>query len=107
MIIMALRLTVPPEKTADAIMTVNSMIGQMSVKPGCKHFRLYSDTNNDDALMLVEEWESLEALKQHIQSHDFRKILEVMELASRAPEISINTVSYSEGFELIEELRSS
>jgi quinol monooxygenase YgiN len=55
----------------------------------------------------VEEWESLEALKQHIQSHDFRKILEVMELASRAPEISINTVSYSEGFELIEELRSS
>ena len=105
MIILMLRLSFPPERTADAITTVNSMIGQISVEPGCKHFRVYSDTNNDDAIMLMEEWESMEALEQHIRSKDFRKILEVMELASRAPEISINTVSNSAGFELIKKLR--
>ncbi len=105
MITMTLRFTGPPEKIADVIAISNSIKEPICVEPGCNHFSLYNDINNDNALMLVGEWESQEALKQHIQSHDFRKILEVMELASRAPEISFNTVSDRVGFELIEKLK--
>ena len=32
------------------------------VEPGCNYFSLYNDINNDNALMLVGEWESQEAL---------------------------------------------
>jgi quinol monooxygenase YgiN len=55
--------------------------------------------------MLMVEWESQEALEQHIQSDEFRKILEVMELAGRTPEIRFCTISDSAGFELVEALR--
>jgi len=105
-VIMTLRLTVPPEKTAEAIEIIKSMAGPISAEPDCKHVSLYSDINNDDALMLVEEWGSRKALHEHIQSDDFRIILEVMELSSRAPEICFNTVSERAGFELVEDLRS-
>ena len=106
MIIMTLRLTVPPERTADVVQVIRSMVGPISVVPGCKHFNLYSDTSNDDALMLVQEWEFEEALEEHIRSDEFRKILAVMELASYAPEITFNAVSNRKGFELVETLRS-
>ena len=106
MVIMTLRLTVPPEKTVEAIEIIKSMAGPISAEPDCKHVCLYSDINNDDALMLVEEWESQEVIDQHIQSDEFRKLLELMELAGHAPEINFNTVSDSAGFEFIERLRS-
>jgi len=105
MIIMTLRFTVPPEKIADVIAIINSIKEPICVEPGCNHFSLYNDINNDNALMLVGEWESQEALEEVIHMEDFSKIFVVIELASRAPEISFNTVSDRVGLELIEKLR--
>ncbi len=105
MITMTLRFTGPPEKIADVIAISNSIKEPICVEPGCNHFSLYNDINNDNALMLVGEWESQEALEEVIHMEDFSKILVVIELASRAPEISFNTVSDRVGFELIEKLR--
>jgi quinol monooxygenase YgiN len=82
------------------------MAGPILAEPTCKHFCLYSDVNNDDTFMLVEEWVSQEALEEHIRSDESHRILIVIELASHAPEISFKTVSDIAGFELIESLRT-
>ena len=105
MIIMNLRFTAPPEKTADVIAIINSISEPICADPGCSHLSLYNDINDDNALMLVGEWESREALEEVIRMEDFSKIFVVIEMASRAPEISFNTVSDRVGFELIEKLR--
>ncbi|MCK4838385.1 MAG: antibiotic biosynthesis monooxygenase [Desulfobulbaceae bacterium] len=105
MIIMTLRFTVPPEKIADVIAIINSIKEPICVEPECKHFSLYSDINNDNALMLVGEWESQETLEEAIQMEDFSRIFVVLELASRTPEINFDTVSDRVGFELIEKLK--
>ena len=105
MIIMILRLTVPTEKAPEAVAMINSMVGPISVEPGCKDFGLYSDVKDADSLMLVEGWECQETLEKHIQSDEFRKILELMEMACRAPEISFYTVLERAGLELIKEVR--
>jgi len=105
MIIMTLRFTVPPEKIADVIAIINSIKEPICVEPGCNHFSLYNDVNNNNALMLVGEWESQETLEGAIQMEDFSRIFVVLELASRTPEISFNTVSDRAGFELIEKLK--
>lgn len=105
MIIMTLRFTVPPEKIADVIAIINSIKEPICVEPGCNHFSLYNDINNDNALMLVGEWESQETLEEVINMEDFSRIFVVLELASRTPEISFDTVSDRVGFELIEKLK--
>ena len=105
MIIMTLRFTVPPEKIDDVIAIINSIKEPICVEPECKHFSLYSDINNDNALMLVGEWESQETLEEAIQMEDFSRIFVVLELASRTPEINFDTVSDRVGFELIEKLK--
>ncbi len=105
MIIMTLRFTVPTEKIADVIEIINSIKEPLCIEPGCNHFSLYKDINNDNDLMLVGEWDSQETLEEVIHMEDFSRIFVVLELASRTPEISFNTVSDRAGFELIEKLK--
>jgi len=105
MVFMTLRLTVRPEMTAHVINIVKSLMGPVSAEPDCHHFGFYSDITNDDKLMLFVEWASQEALNDHIQSDDFRKLLEAVEMSELTPEIKFITVSHIAGIELIKKLR--
>jgi quinol monooxygenase YgiN len=102
---MMLRLSLPPEKTIEAISIIKSMAGPVMDDPECISFRFYREVANDDALALWEKWKTLEALKQHIRSKEFLKILTVMDLACHTPEISIQRISDWKGFEFIQKLR--
>ncbi len=106
MIIMTLRLTVPPKRAKDLVGIVKSMAGPMSVEPACKHFNLFRNLDNNDELMIVVEWTSQEALERHIRSNDFMKILQIMELSSHVPEICFDNVAERFGFDFVESLRS-
>jgi quinol monooxygenase YgiN len=104
MIIATLRLKFVPEKRWDAVKTIHTIIGPTSVQRGCIECGLYSSTSDDDELILLEKWESREALEKHIRSDDFKKVLAVMDVARETPDISFHNASSTEKFELIEEL---
>ena len=104
MILMTVYVKVAPEKRQDGIETLKSMIGPVSVLPGCQGCYLYNDIDNDDRLFLLEQWESQKRFEDHVSSPYFRYILGVLELACEPPEILIHTVSSTQGMELIERL---
>ena len=105
MIIVKLRVKVPSGERADVIDIFDSFIGPVSVQPGCVSAKLYAEINNDDDLILLEEWDSQKNLERHIRSDDFHKFLAVMDMAKEQPEISFHTVSSTQGFELLEGLK--
>ncbi len=80
------------------------MIGPTTVQSGCLHCGFYSNTQNDDELILLEKWESQDALEKHLRSDEFRKILAAIETAREPPEISFNTVASTEGIEFVEKI---
>ena len=104
MIVASLLLKVAAAKRADVISLFDSFIDPVSVQPGCLSVNLYSNTNNDD-LLLIEEWDSHMNLERHIRSDNFRKILAVIDMADERPEITFRAVSSTEGLELVEKLR--
>ena len=104
MIIVTLQLKVVPEKRWDVLKTIHTIIGPTTVRSGCLHCSLYSNTSNDDELILLEKWESQEALDKHIRSDEFRKIIAAIETAKEPPEISFNTVASTEGMEFVEKI---
>jgi len=106
MYLVVLTVKVPSSKRSDVINIFESFSGPISVQPGCKGIRLYSDVNNDDDLILVEEWNSPADLKRHVLSDDFLKILAVMDMADEPPEIHFHEVSSTKGFELVKKLRN-
>jgi quinol monooxygenase YgiN len=105
MVISTLSLSVSPADRKNAISIFETIAGSTSVKPGCKKVMLCSNVNNDDNLMLIEEWESMEEAEQHIGSDEFRKIMAIMDMAVEPPEILFHSVSSTVGFELVEKIR--
>ena len=106
MVIFTLHLEVAPNDRLDILKTIHTIIGPTAVRKGCLHCGLYSNSQNDDELTLVEKWASQQYLEKHVRSDDFRKILTVMETAKRKPEINFITVGSKAGLELVEKIRS-
>ena len=105
MVIATLRMVVPPEKQADALRTLRMVMGPTRAQLRCISCQLYQNVEDARLVSFVQEWESQEALNDHIRSDDYRKVLAVMELASEKPEIRFITASHTAGMELIERLR--
>jgi len=107
MIVLILSLKVSPSDRRNVVNVFDTIAGSTSVKPGCKKVKLYSDVNNDDDIILIEEWITKAELEQHIASDEFRKIMAIMDMAIEPPEISFHTVSSVDGFELVEKIRNN
>ena len=105
MLIVILRLSVPPHATSHVIDLFESYRGPVSVQPGCRSIHLYTHFAKSGDFMLMEEWNSPDALYSHVRSDDFRKVLALMDLAATAPDLSFLTVSSARGFDLVAELR--
>jgi hypothetical protein len=56
---------------------------------------------------LVQEWASAADLERYLRSEDRRKLVAVLELASRPPEIWVDTIVMREGLEPLAMLMGS
>jgi quinol monooxygenase YgiN len=104
MIMVTLQLNVAPQTRLDVLSIIHSMIGPTSVKTGCLFCGLFSSSQNDDELILLERWESKEHLERHMRSDDFQKVIAAIDMAIMTPEIYFHKVKSTEGMELVEKL---
>ena len=100
-----IRMLIPLEKQSEALDILGSMIEQTQFEPGCISSRLYRGVEDVRAIMLEELWASDEDVQHHLQSDKYRKILLVVEMAERPPEIRFDTIDHSTGVERIEQAR--
>ena len=101
-ILVTLKMTVRPEKRHDLLETIKGMLEPTRVERGCLSYRLYEDIEDRNAFVLLEEWETQQDLERHIRTDNQQRILTLMDLLSRQPELRFNTVSHTTGMDLIE-----
>jgi quinol monooxygenase YgiN len=53
---------------------------------GCMHYELYQDINNPRNLTFIEEWESMEALENHMAAPHFIEIVPRLGTFADGPE---------------------
>lgn len=57
---------------------------------GCIDYEMYQDIKNPNNLFMVENWETLEALNQHMASEHFKRIVPQMhEYMSKEGELNV------------------
>jgi quinol monooxygenase YgiN len=105
-IITMVRIVIPPEKRSEILKVSCSLMGLTRVQPGCISCRMYFDMENENALSLVEEWKSQDALDKNIRSEQYRKILALLDMSTEPPEIQFNTVLSTAGLEAVAAVRS-
>lgn len=104
MLKLRLRMEFTTQTCDEAAAVLRSLVGPVRSEAGCIATRLLRDTEDACGLTWVEEWRSVDDFELHLRGVTFRKILAVIELAARPPEVEIDDVSSRRGFELVEEI---
>ena len=105
MVTATVRIVVPAARRAEAVQALRSLRGPTEAYPDCQRCCLYWCANDDNRLMLLQEWTTQAALDRYLRSDLYRTILAVMETASEAPEIRFDTLAQTAGVEVVEAAR--
>lgn len=105
MIVGTLRILPAPDRRAEILEVFRAIQGPVLAQPGCAACHIYEEEGQERAVVLVERWESQEALETHLRSENYRRILGAIELSGGPPEVSFDYVSSTNGMGLIERSR--
>ncbi len=97
MIILRITMNAFPEKQKEVMQTLLSMIELDGKEKGCLNNDLFCDIRDNHVFSIIEEWETREAMENHIKSDKFSALLGIKSLLVKPYEIKIYTVSHSEG----------
>ena len=106
MVLVTIRMAIRSKKYDEASKILRSTAEWSRIKPGCLSSRIYDDVQEDNVLMFEEIWRSEEDLEHHLRSDEYLKVLLVLEMAVKQPDIRFDTISSSTGIETIEKARS-
>jgi len=93
------------EKRDEVLKSMRSTIGPSRTQPGCTGCHVLIDAVEPRTLTLVHTWQTRADLERHVTSETYRTLLAIMETSVDPPEVLFQTVSKTEGFELVESLR--
>jgi quinol monooxygenase YgiN len=106
MIIGTVRILPPPDRRNDVLEVLRSVQGPVRAQPGCAACDVLDEQGPEPAVVLLERWETEEALEEHLQSEAYRRIIAAVELSGGKPEIRFERVETVRGMELVERLRN-
>ena len=66
---------------------INSLIGSIRLEKGCKRCDFFQNTENENALCLIEEWDNQENMKGHLLSKCFMVLRGAMNLLDEPSEL--------------------
>ena len=99
MILTHIKMNVRPAKRKELRQTIRSIVQEVRKEDGCVDSTFYQNSENENDFFLIEEWETRQALDDHLQSAEFTVLMGAESLLSRPPEIMIHSVSHSSGLE--------
>lgn len=94
------------DRVDDALRILGSLLERIRAEAGCISCSVYHDMEKEQGIVFTEEWRSEEDLQRHLRSDQYQEILLVMEMAVARPEIRFNTITSSNGVEIIEKART-
>jgi quinol monooxygenase YgiN len=96
MIVVVGRVQTDAVKRAELIRVGQTVAAASRQEPGCITYRLYEDTERENAFVFVEEWESDDALRQHFASPHIAVFLEAIRATIVAPpDVKFHTIASS------------
>ena len=87
------RVTPSEGQIEDVIAMLRVLVGPAEAHPLCVRCGVERDSKSPNTVTFRHEWSNQTAMLQHVRDHDRRVLLEAIDLSSRVPEISLETVS--------------
>jgi quinol monooxygenase YgiN len=105
MIIVRITMNVRPEKRKEVMQTLLSMIEPTRQEKGCLGYHVFQNTEDENSVSIIGEWETREDLDRHVRSDRFGILLGTKSLLKEKQRILIYTISHSEEMEAVNTVR--
>ncbi len=106
MIVATLRIQVNPENHKELLQTFRSLSEPIQSEKGCKSCRVYRELGNEQALILIQEWESKRHWDNHIGSNEFAVMLGAMSLLQEPETVEFQLLNQVEGSESLRAMKA-
>jgi quinol monooxygenase YgiN len=93
MILVIIRMRVPPEKRKELSQTIVSLIGSLRTEKGCLRCDFCQCVENENELRILEEWDTRKNLDCHLKSERFKVLRGAMNLLREPYEMVFHTVA--------------
>ncbi|HEX7297000.1 MAG TPA: antibiotic biosynthesis monooxygenase family protein [Pyrinomonadaceae bacterium] len=71
MIVKTTKITARPDKRMELSQTIAGLLGPVRNVKGCRTFRFYLDSADENSSLLLSEWDTESDLNQYLRSNDF------------------------------------
>ena len=93
------------EDVDSAVRLLLSAKGDILTKRGCRACDVAMEVADPGVVHYREEWESEEALREHVRSEEFRRMLIAMDMSCEEPRIVVGNLTGHEGMAYLRTLR--
>jgi quinol monooxygenase YgiN len=90
----ATRITVRPENRRELCLTISSLIERIRSEKGCRAFAFYGEVENQNSLILIGEWDTIDAWENHLNSDNFAVLLGSLKLLSNRSNLDFSVLSH-------------
>jgi len=96
MIMVTAKITAKPGERDNVILKAKDLIESTRLESGCISYNLYASTEDDDVLMMIEQWKNQDVLDTHLETEHFKAFGEVVEdILARELDINVYSVDDS------------
>ena len=99
MILVIIRMKVLSEKRIELSQTLASLSGSIRIEKGCQRCDFCQSIEDENRLFILEEWDTQENLKSHLNSGRFRVLRGAMNLLKEPYEMVFHNAFHPEGME--------
>ena len=107
MIVTTIRMQINPDNRNELVQTFRSLYEPILTESGCLSCRFYYEDGNDEAMMLIEEWQTEVDWKKHLQSREFAVLLGAMSLVKDPRVVELKVLSQMAGIESLKRIRAN
>ena len=106
MIVTTIRMHTTPENRKELMQTFRSLTDPGKCGNGCKSCRIYREVGNEEAVILIQEWDSRNHLDKHLRSDEFAVMVGAMSLLEQPDTVEFQVLDQLEGSRSVEAIRA-
>jgi len=90
----ATRIMVRPENRRELCLTISALVERIRREKGCRAYVFYGEVENQNSLILIGEWETMDAWENHLNSDNFAVLFGSLKLLSNRSNLDFSVLSH-------------